>query len=375
MPKKSTSNKTGNPEAGDTAFRVPPLTSLYLYISGTCNLSCAHCWISPTQSQTAGADSFLEPALVEKAVREARPLGLRNVKLTGGEPTLHPDFRKIVSKLNESGISITMETNGTLISRDLAKFIGETPRFSSISVSLDGAKKETHEKLRGVPGCFEKTLKGLHNLVEQGLRPQLIATLHYGNLKEVGDIVALANRIGCGSIKFNHVHAMGRGEKFDSNMILTIEDIIHTYQDIEDKFFDSSSIPIYFDIPFAFYPLRSFLRRRLARCRILNILGILANGNVSICGIGTNIKELVFGNLSHDKLARIWFENEELKKIRLMIPNELKGICGNCVFRNLCIGHCLAMNYFQSGRFDSSYYFCELAEKKGFLPKTRKVVQ
>jgi len=73
---------------------VPPLTSLYLYIAGSCNLACRHCWITPSYQPDGGNGQFVKLEYVDKAIREARPLGLRSIKLTGGEPTLHPRFGK-----------------------------------------------------------------------------------------------------------------------------------------------------------------------------------------------------------------------------------------------------------------------------------------
>ena len=75
---------------------VPPLTSLYMYIAGSCNLACRHCWISPTYEPDNTKGQFLKLEYIKKAVTEAKPLGLQSVKLTGGEPMLHPQFREIV---------------------------------------------------------------------------------------------------------------------------------------------------------------------------------------------------------------------------------------------------------------------------------------
>ena len=76
---------------------VPPLISLYLYISGSCNLACRHCWITPTHQTGGNGGQHIDVDDVRKAICEARPLGLQTVKLTGGEPMLHPNFRELIS--------------------------------------------------------------------------------------------------------------------------------------------------------------------------------------------------------------------------------------------------------------------------------------
>ena len=105
---------------------VPPLRALYLYISGSCNLACRHCWITPDFKSGEQDGAHVPFEYVEKAVSEAQPLGLTTVKLTGGEPMLHPQFREIVTLLNGEGLRWVLETNGTLIDRDMAAFLKES---------------------------------------------------------------------------------------------------------------------------------------------------------------------------------------------------------------------------------------------------------
>ena len=93
---------------------VPALTSFYLYLTSACNLRCRHCWIAPSFVDGKPAPSdYLDLDLLRRAVAEAKPLGLHNAKLTGGEPTLHPQFVEIVDLLTNEGLSLNMETNGT----------------------------------------------------------------------------------------------------------------------------------------------------------------------------------------------------------------------------------------------------------------------
>ena len=79
---------------------VPPLRAFYLYMSNSCNLKCRHCWITPrfVDGKPDPGDVIDVDALRE-AVAEAKPLGLSNAKLTGGEPLLHPRFIEIVDML------------------------------------------------------------------------------------------------------------------------------------------------------------------------------------------------------------------------------------------------------------------------------------
>ncbi|PJA62762.1 MAG: SynChlorMet cassette radical SAM/SPASM protein ScmF, partial [Candidatus Portnoybacteria bacterium CG_4_9_14_3_um_filter_44_9] len=98
---------------------------------------------------------YVKLEYVEKAIHDGKPLGLSSIKLTGGEPTLHPQFRELVTLIDEAGLDILIETNGTLIDNSMAQFLKSKSNVRFISVSLDGAIAETHDALRSVLGSFE----------------------------------------------------------------------------------------------------------------------------------------------------------------------------------------------------------------------------
>ena len=349
---------------------IPPLTSLYFYISGSCNLACRHCWIEPDYQAGNQDGKFLKLEYVDKAIQEAKPLGLSSVKLTGGEPTLHPRFREIVDLIDSHGIRMNMESNGILINKDMAQFLKSKKHFSFISVSVDGANAETHEWLRGVEGSFNQAVSGIHSLAEAGFRPQMISTLHKRNIDELEDIVNLAHGLNCGSIKFNHVQHIGRGDHFAEEYGFSVQELIKLFHHVEKDIQPRQKIKIHFDIPMAFYPIKKLFSPS-GRCHILNILGILSNGDISICGVGVTIPELVFGNLGHDDLKTIWAESPKLQELRRLVPDHFEGVCGRCLHKFQCLGSCIANNYFQHHKFNAPFFFCEQALEQGLFPKTR----
>jgi len=353
---------------------VPPLTSLYMYISGSCNLACRHCWISPEfQAQDKGG-KHIPVEYVEKAVREAKPLGLQSVKLTGGEPMLHPRFREIVSLINEESLRIIIETNGTLLDSSMAEFLKNTKHVSFISVSIDGADAGTHEYMRCVTGSFESAVSGIRDLVEQGFHPQLICTLHKGNASQLEEVIELAENLGCGSIKFNHIQQIGRGESFFDDQGLNVTEVISLYRWLEKKVVRNSRIPIRFDIPFAFATIRRLINDALGSCAVKNILGVLSGGELSLCGIGATVQELVFGDIQKDSLSEVWYNSPGLRLLREQIPEQLEGICSECLHKDLCLGGCVANNFHMQGKLNAPYQFCERAATLKVFPETRKRV-
>jgi len=359
--------------ACDTGNGIPPLRSLYFYIAGACNLACRHCWIAPGFDPDAHSGKFLPLDLLKKAVHEAKPLGLSSVKLTGGEPMLHPEFREIVSFLSKEGISFTMETNGTLITADNAELLKNSKAMSFVSVSIDGTDALTHDDLRGVKGSYTRAVKGIEHLVKAGYHPQMICTLHKGNLNQIDELVQFADNMGCGSIKFNHLQDVGRGADMAFAEAIPIAELPKIYRGV-DKRYRKSGIRVFFDIPPAFRSLNDILHSPPGMCSVLTILGILSGGEAALCGIGVEVPELVFGHLHKSSLADIWNSAPGLELLRKTIPDGLEGICSNCIHVNSCLGLCVAHNYHDSGRMNASCGFCSEMDAIELFPDSRKKI-
>ncbi len=309
---------------------------------------------------------------VRKAIQEGFPLGLKSIKLTGGEPTLHPQFHEIVKMIGHLGFNIQIETNGVLIDSELAHFMKNNINHLFIAVSIDGADLATHESLRMVKGSFNDAINGINNLVKVGIHPQMICTLYKGNFHQLEDIAKLADKLGCSSVKLNHIQRSGRGETLAENEGLKVKELLEINSFIEKKLSQSLGIPIMLDLPLAFRPPRYFLDQNLGLCRVLNILGILANGEISLCGIGVTEKGLIFGHIIKDNLADIWCNASGIEKLRKLVPFGLDGICSECIHRDICLGNCIANSFKLYGKINSSYYFCHEAEQSNLFPKSRR---
>src|SRR5512137_1127524 len=92
-----------------------PLTYLYFYLTEGCNLACRHCWLAPRLDPSGSRYPTLPVETFELILAEARPLGLTGVKLTGGEPLLHPQISRLLEMVRREELSLVMETNGVLL--------------------------------------------------------------------------------------------------------------------------------------------------------------------------------------------------------------------------------------------------------------------
>ena len=348
------------------------LNTLYFYLTEGCNLACRHCWMGPKLDVTGSHYPTLPVELFETAIREAKPLGLSGVKLTGGEPLLHPHFTRLLEIIRREELKLTVETNGLLCTPEIAAEIAKSPnRF--VSVSIDGTDAATHEGVRGVAGSFEAARQAVRNLVTAGIRPQIIFTVMCINAAQVDAMVRMAEELGAASLKFNVVQPTARGEKLHENQeTLNIADLIKLGRHVEQELAPKTKLKIIFHYPHAFKALHNIASGDgCSSCGIFGILGVIANGHYALCGIGEQVPDLIFGVVGKDQLEKVWRENTILKALREGLPKRLEGICGRCLMKSRCLGSCIAQNYYSKGSLWAPYWFCEQAEEAGLFPVSR----
>ncbi len=355
---------------------VPALRTLYLYLSAGCNLHCRHCWITPTfvNGKPKPAECLDFKAL-ENAVAEAKPLGLSSAKLTGGEPTLHPEFVRIVDFLADQDVRLSMETNGTLIDAELARHLSEK-KFSHIAVSLDSSDPAWHDRFRGRREAFDDAVRGVGHLVGAGVRPQIIMSVCRDNLDHIEALIALAQKIGAGSVKFNPVTPSGRGAVMHSDGGgLTFDEHIDLTRRIRGELQDRFPIHLCIMVPPALLTAKEILRDKGSGggCNVRHILGLLGTGEMALCGVGRNVPELCFGTLGRDSLRDVWISHPTLVALRKSLDAQSPGLCGDCVHAKRCLTHCVAMNYEMSGKLVNVSPLCAEAERRGVFPASRRV--
>lgn len=158
---------------------IPSLRYLEFLITDRCNLRCRHCYVGDGLHQDLPMEKNLR---VLKEFEEIQ--GLR-LLLSGGEPLLHPHFWEINDVLRDYALRSVLLSNGTLITREIAKKL----RVHEVQVSLDGMK-EGHESIRG-EGTFEKTLKAIDFLQETNILVSVATMIHRKNLKEFDKLASL----------------------------------------------------------------------------------------------------------------------------------------------------------------------------------------
>ncbi len=345
------------------------LSSLYLYLTGTCNLHCSHCWIAPVFSN--GGDQGIPYEPLKNTILETVDLGLSSVKLTGGEPLLYPRFKELVLFLSKHDLSITIETNGMLLDDELALFLNDN-NVSQISISLDSSDNKIHDSIRGRKGAFEKAVAAIKAAANRDYHCQVIMALQKKNAADLQNVITLCHELNAGSLKVNHLIPSGRAENiFSEKNNLELDELVEIYHSLGNEIQVPEELDVIFDLPPGFKPVEELKKGSLVECGILNILGILGSGDYSICGVGQVEESLRLGNIEKDSITHVWENNKTLIDLRDSLATRLTGVCGKCIFRFQCLGGCRANAYSVSGDLFAPYFLCSQLYEAGKFPLSR----
>lgn len=352
---------------------VPPLRSLYLYTTDECNLACKHCWITARRRRSSERPT-VPVSLYRTVIEQAMALGLRYVKISGGEALLRrADILELLELTHKFELATRLETNGTLIDVEVANVLQRTR--TAVSISLDGSTAKLHEAIRLIPGCFDQTEAALSLLRERGVPVEIILALHRGNREDLDGILRIASGLNGSNLKINPIIASGRARMMEQRgELLTVAELWKFLREVEDRY-RASPVPISVTSEPAFYDLDSIRRARPGggRCGFKNLLGILADGSVSFCGMGYRYSQYVLGKLEEVDLADLWRDHPVLAEIRRVIPDQLEGICSNCILKRTCQGACRSNAFDLYGSITAPSPHCQELYEEGLFPRSRTI--
>ena len=134
--------------------------------------------------------------------------GIPYVAFGGGEPLGAPHCWELFERLANGGVALKLETDGTRIDDTAADHLARRG-VQCVQISVDGATRETHERVR--PGSsFEAAVAAIRRLVARGLAPQLVFVPTRWNLAEMIDTYELAVGLGCGAFVTGPLMRIGR---------------------------------------------------------------------------------------------------------------------------------------------------------------------
>ena len=168
-----------------------PVTNLRISLTQDCNFRCFFCH---REGQRFNSGEEMTPEEIERLVRIASRLGIRKVKLTGGEPTVREDILEIVRRIKPYVIDLSMTTNGSKL-KELAKPLAKAG-LDRVNVSLHSLKPEVYKKITGVD-MLDVVLDGIEEAVKYLSPVKLNMTVMRGlNEGEIWDMVEFSAKTG-----------------------------------------------------------------------------------------------------------------------------------------------------------------------------------
>lgn len=359
-----------------------------------CNYACYHCNVSAGEKMS----NELTTAEIKKILLESSDIGVSDMSITGGEPLLRNDIREILLYASSlDGFStLTLNTNGLLITDELIKFFAvEVPKLQVV-ISLDGYDSMTYSNLRQSKGKigrsmedeFSKVVSNLEKLVAAGVSVSVNFTATAKTIGSVFKTYEFVRSIGIKNMMVIKFFPFGFGKINEGTLEL---DYLEWSRFLIDLFNKKKTTPVLKGLqisvtcPWEVYlplqkaglseeeiekiwdsqsPLKSEIYRKFRElgCHAgVTNCAISPNGDVYPCGtISTNGDYLVCGNLKNQSLLEIWNESPKLKEIRSLKLADLPKICSSCEISSLCGGGCRSRAYSRCGSLIGPDYLCPI---------------
>jgi heme b synthase len=326
-----------------------------------CNLACMHCRASATQGPFSGElDTDASFRLLDQIAQIGKPI----IILTGGEPLLRTDIFDIAKYGTDKGLRMVMAPNGTLITEESARQIADSG-IQRISISLDGATRESHDRFRGIDGAFEGALRGIMLAKNAGIEFQINTTITKTNLHEIPKIQDFAEELGAVAHHIFLLVPTGRG-KYIVDQEITATEYEHTLNWFYNQQKNTSlqlkatCAPHYYrilrqrakqdgkSVTFKTHGMDAMTRGCLGG---IGFCFISHQGVVQPCGF----LDVNCGDVTQSSFADIWNRSDVFFSLRNF--HELKGKCGVCEFKKVC-GGCRARAYEATGDFLAQEPLC-----------------
>ncbi len=294
-----------------------PLTA-FLMLTHACNLSCYYCYDAGHASRVMGLARWRE---ILDQLAEAGTLYLR---LTGGEPTIHPDLVHIAEYAVQRGFHPAIITNGTLITPELADRLGDL-ELDSVSMTFQAGSAERHDRLAGKAGAFARTCRSIELLLARGVNVSLSMVVSRRNFDQVDSFLDLLRGWGLATTNSLTISMVARSNGSTDTWDERLPD------DLIKSLMQRG----------LFRPAPIICNAATAKCVIT------PDGHVMPC----HLFWAIAGDLQQNTFAEIWSHSPLLQQMReeqwFAAPEE----CQACPARDRYCFRCPAEAYFAQGSF------------------------
>jgi radical SAM protein with 4Fe4S-binding SPASM domain len=314
-----------------------------LELTYRCSLHCVHCYIvdHPVKREL----TFQEICLVIDQITEA---GCLFLLLTGGEPLIRQDFLDIYLYAKKKGLLVTIFTNGTLLTSEIADCLAQYPPFA-VEITLYGVTEETYKKITGVSGALEKCQQGIDLLLERNIHLRLKTMVSNLNQHEFLKIKEFAENLGL-DFRFDPIiNPRLDGTQAPRQFRLSAEEIVGL------DLADAKRAGEWRDLCANFWGTPIACERYTCAAGTTYFL-IDPQGQVKLCTLLPGICNLDLSR--QESFLQIW---KEVIPKTLAEKRNPQSICNQCQIFSIC-DRCAATSQVETGDPDSPIpFFCQVA--------------
>ena len=320
--RETPSQRTIRVTGSRTAYYPPHMT---IELTEGCNLRCDYCY----RESDATKLKHMPTEELLMLIETLWAAGLRTVELTGGEPTVHRDFRRILAFCSDKFAMVGVLTNGTRLDDALAHQFAEMGDKLVYSVSLDASTPELHDARRGIKGAWARTTNNIVRLAALGVAIRVSMVVDERNFDDLENTLLLARSLGAKVFSYSPLLPLGRGKDvFSTTWKMNGADVLRKEYELAERY--KGFLGVLSDD---------------AVCEVEGEEGCGAGyrtfamdpwGNVRPCATFGS-QELVFGNLRTQSLEEIFGQPAvfAMKQLRAPSPAFCSG-CRNADFCRYC---------------------------------------
>ena len=177
-------------------------------ITTRCNLDCEWCYLSCSRNKS-GED--MDPEDFSRITDTLKKSGITQITISGGEPLLHPHVIDFVRLAADSGFVTHMNSNGWLMSGEMAKRLGAAG-LTQVQMNIDHTDPVAHDAIRGADGSFGRAIRAFRNVREAGMKAVSQTVLTRRNADVATEIMDFSRKMGADRVRFWDMVPSGSAE-------------------------------------------------------------------------------------------------------------------------------------------------------------------
>lgn len=288
--------------------RIP--ISCTVELTENCVFKCPHCFVEGIGHHVLSYEDFVS------FIDQFKKMGGVFLTLTGGEVLTHPRFSDIYKYAYELGLSVSVFSNGYLVTPEIIKMFAQMPP-SKIEISLYGASNEKYKSVTKLEDAFERVINNIDELIQNGVRVHLKTTLFNAIYSDFDAMKAIAESRG---VPF----------RYDFKLLPRINgEMTNLEHQVSPKKIIAIEKKEKLEVWKKNYPAKVEQKEHLFGCGAARYSCFLGSRNeLRMCGFAT------FSNLDMNQytLAEAWKEFEKYT----MIESNITSKCRNCDKAKLC---------------------------------------